>query len=62
VLFHKQFGKQDSDHFLTHTRIYNGLVAFGYVSCGMMEYNARPKKCAPVILINGEIYHYMTGI
>jgi hypothetical protein len=61
LLFNNLFGKQDSEHFLTHTRIYNGLVAFGYVTCGMMEFNNRPKKCAPVILINGEIYHYITG-
>ena len=53
------FTGNESDHFPARTRIYNNLLAFGYVTSGTQE--ERPSKCAPIVLINGEIYHYITG-
>ena len=53
------FTGNESEHFLSRTRIYNNLLAIGYVTSGSAE--ERPTKCAPIVLINGEIYHYITG-
>ena len=54
-----QYKGNESEHFLSRTRIYNNLLAFGYITSGMPD--ERPDKCAPIVLINGEIYHYITG-
>ena len=55
-----QFTGNESQHFLARTRIYNNLVAFGYITSSSPD--EHPDKCAPIVLINGEIYHYMTGL
>lgn len=55
-----QFTGNEAEHFLARTRIYNNLLAFGYITSGSPD--ERPDRCAPIVLINGEIYHYITGI
>ena len=54
-----QYKGNESEHFLSRTRVYTNLLAFGYITSGTPD--ERPDKCAPIVLINGEIYHYITG-
>lgn len=54
-----QFSGNEAEHFLARTRVYNNLLAFGYITSGTPD--ERPDRCAPIVIINGEIYHYITG-